>query len=1061
MKILKKVLISLGIIALTGIAYAATLPNAAPAIFETYVATQQASTDNTLTLNLNRLSDGSSISGYQCFTIDQNTPQLEYECGIVSGTSVTNIQRGIDFQAGTSTIANIAYPHRRGADIKITDYPILTYLLRALNGADTLNNVISYSPTAATSSIGGGNIVDAAYVQSQIGIATSTFVGTDTDWKISGGFLTPTTTISVQLATTTTGSLNGTIVVDGINYQGTTVGIQSAEDTCNAAGGGSVYLPTGTYNITSINMHSNCPIVGAGTSTIVNLSGFFGMKFSAVSGTGLYNLHLDGLNQTAQGIFAKEIEIVNSSDINVDHVTGTNAYGFGTFTEASGTGTTTRINFTNDHFEGLGNNDVYGGGPATYLGTVSNVTYSNDYCAQNVTGIGSYQTCFDMVAGTGYKVNNSIFYGDIRNGIEVSPHFENEFTNNHQYPSLTETQSQLRIDEQTNATTSDQSIKMEGNIIENGAVFATGLSGVPIKDFDFSNNIIKQCSTGQSCIFLNFVQGWTVENNTLHGITSGAVGSGFAGVHWANSTEGIIAGNKITNVDTCFSDDTGVNSIQIYGNNCDVYNTYSIGVVGSILQAAHNAVGWGIGTSTPSADATIWGSGQGTIFNTITSASSTALTVLNTGNVAIGTTSALYKLSVNGDIRASRLSSIGFFSESSEATRAGLVSNTNNDLIFQYGTGPTEGMRILGNGSTAGNVGIGSTTPGSLLSIGSTNGINFTTATSTFGSITGGINLATGCYAINGICVGVSSGTVTSVSGSGGTTGLTLTGGPISTSGTLTLGGTLTIANGGTATTTGGVTNGVEYYNGSTLTNSNNLIFNGTNFGVGTTTPAFPIDVVGAINSERSGTNAQTLQMSGGDSNGMYLTASSTLGNGKNLFISNIEDNSSKTNGNIYFRTGLAPQPIVMTINAAGLVGIGSTTPNAFLSVQSGSSISPLLSISTSSTKTNFRIDSIGNQVTDGDTPVVSTCGTNPSVVGDNTQGQITTGSGVSLTACTLTFADGGYPSGSTMSCQSSTNSTLAFGDITSVSNTAVTFGFSGNLISGIVYYHCGAHINN
>lgn len=41
-------------------------------------------------------------------------------------------------------------------------------------------------------------------------------------------------------------------------------------------------------------------------------------------------------------------------------------------------------------------------------------------------------------------------------------------------------------------------------------------------------------------------------------------------------------------------------------------------------------------------------------------------------------------------------------------------------------------------------------------------------------------------------------GTVTSVSGSGGTTGLTLTGGAITGSGTLTLGGTLVVANGGT-----------------------------------------------------------------------------------------------------------------------------------------------------------------------------------------------------------------------------------------------------------------------
>jgi len=46
------------------------------------------------------------------------------------------------------------------------------------------------------------------------------------------------------------------------------------------------------------------------------------------------------------------------------------------------------------------------------------------------------------------------------------------------------------------------------------------------------------------------------------------------------------------------------------------------------------------------------------------------------------------------------------------------------------------------------------------------------------------------------------SGTVTSIDGSGGTTGLTLTGGPITSSGTLTLGGTLALANGGTGATT-------------------------------------------------------------------------------------------------------------------------------------------------------------------------------------------------------------------------------------------------------------------
>ena len=55
-----------------------------------------------------------------------------------------------------------------------------------------------------------------------------------------------------------------------------------------------------------------------------------------------------------------------------------------------------------------------------------------------------------------------------------------------------------------------------------------------------------------------------------------------------------------------------------------------------------------------------------------------------------------------------------------------------------------------------------------------------------------------------GVITGVGgSGTVTSVAASGGSTGLTVTGGPITGAGTLTLGGTLAVANGGTGSTTG------------------------------------------------------------------------------------------------------------------------------------------------------------------------------------------------------------------------------------------------------------------
>ena len=74
------------------------------------------------------------------------------------------------------------------------------------------------------------------------------------------------------------------------------------------------------------------------------------------------------------------------------------------------------------------------------------------------------------------------------------------------------------------------------------------------------------------------------------------------------------------------------------------------------------------------------------------------------------------------------------------------------------------------------------------------------------------------------------SGTVTSVDASGGFTGMTFTGGPISGAGTLTLGGVLSAANGGTGTS-------------STPSSGQILIGNGTNYTLNTLTAGSNITI--------------------------------------------------------------------------------------------------------------------------------------------------------------------------------------------------------------------------
>ena len=87
---------------------------------------------------------------------------------------------------------------------------------------------------------------------------------------------------------------------------------------------------------------------------------------------------------------------------------------------------------------------------------------------------------------------------------------------------------------------------------------------------------------------------------------------------------------------------------------------------------------------------------------------------------------------------------------------------------------------------------------------------------------------------------------------------------------------------------------------------------------------------------------------------------------------------------------------------------------------------------------------------TGGSIPSVSACGTSPSVVGNDSAGTITTGSGT-VTSCQLNFE---YLFSSAPVCTFS-DSTTTGADIQAVSDAAVTFGFGASLPSGQIYYHC------
>ena len=132
-------------------------------------------------------------------------------------------------------------------------------------------------------------------------------------------------------------------------------------------------------------------------------------------------------------------------------------------------------------------------------------------------------------------------------------------------------------------------------------------------------------------------------------------------------------------------------------------------------------------------------------------------------------------------------------------------------------TGIPLGTAVTGTLAVAnGGTGQTSYTDGQLL-IGNSTGNTLTKASLTAGS---GVTITPGAGSIQIAFTGPGAGSVTSVDVSGGTTGLTTSGGPVTSAGTITLAGTLAAANGGTGITASGTAGNVLTSNGTTWTSA-------------------------------------------------------------------------------------------------------------------------------------------------------------------------------------------------------------------------------------------------
>jgi hypothetical protein len=214
------------------------------------------------------------------------------------------------------------------------------------------------------------------------------------------------------------------------------------------------------------------------------------------------------------------------------------------------------------------------------------------------------------------------------------------------------------------------------------------------------------------------------------------------------------------------------------------------------------------------ASATTNGYLSSTDWNTFNNKGSGTVTSITSTTLSVGGTSAIPTINLTsgivtaGTTGSSTLIPVITVDTYGRVTNVTTASNPQGTVTSVSGTGSVNGITLTGTVTSSGSLTLGGALSGignsqltnstisgvalggNLFNLTAGTGVSFSTGTTYNGSAAITIN-ATG-----------SGGTVTSVAASGGTTGLTFSGSPITTSGTITLGGTLGTGYGGTNLTT-------------------------------------------------------------------------------------------------------------------------------------------------------------------------------------------------------------------------------------------------------------------
>jgi hypothetical protein len=506
---------------------------------------------------------------------------------------------------------------------------------------------------------------------------------------------------------------------------------------------GSVTIPGGSINGTTIGLITPAAIVG----TYVNATG--GVSPSSAVSLVQYWVNSNVTYTT----FVDSSRSANNHDFNIGWSNSTATLGFENDAFNSSVNFLTASGGFGTGITGITSNSGSGSWVHTGGMSVSGTFSANSATFTSPLPVGSGGTGVTSSTGTGSVV------------LSTSPTFSGTVGGNNTIPlaDLAQSTANTLVGNTTNSTANNTAVAIPSCSGTTNALTYTSGTGFGCNTVASGTGQVNSATSGQ-------LAGYTATGNVVNGLPNLTFSAGAL----THGVAGSVAGSDIY-----ANTSSGTITVQ---------PPSGVGLGASVLTLP-------VATDTLTANAAIQTLSNKTLASPVLSGSvsgnntislpilaqSAANSVLGNGTNATANNTALAVPSCSASTNALNWTSGTGFSCNASINAAQLAGATPSTLS------------IGGNAATATNI-----------AGGAANQIPYQTALSTTAFLSAPVSSGT-CLQYNGTALtwgtcgsGGGTGTVTSVNISGGTTGLTATGGPITTSGTITLGGVLAVPNGGT-----------------------------------------------------------------------------------------------------------------------------------------------------------------------------------------------------------------------------------------------------------------------